>query len=70
MSRRSRTTLTFELSFPLPAKVSQKHAEEFLLRALADAVETRHKVSSTDPLGFLELNELTLRTRKRDVQYF
>lgn len=70
MSRRSRTTLTFTLAFPLPAKVSQKEAERFIRDALREYVAELHAEQSPSPFAFLPLAEVVIKQTGRETTYF
>lgn len=71
MSRKSRTTLTFTVTLPLPQKGAAKGAEEFL----RNAIQREQQVLFAgfplvkDPFAYLPLREVIIRQTGRETVY-
>ena len=70
MSRKSRTTLTFTVTIPLPQKGAAKGAAEFIRHALHHEQERIHGNGEPNPLAFLAVNEIVIRQTGRETVYY
>lgn len=69
MSRRSRTTLTLSLTFPLPPGATHTQAVEFIKSAIYDEQKEGAINAPKLPMSSLAVNEMILKIIDRKTHY-